>query len=393
MRTLMAIALLLVMNLSAYADPVHEKIFQQTDSVICITAGQEYDVQQPDGSMGKEMRWGMFSGFIFKDNDGIWVLTAGHIEHQGEGPPIKKILAYFRQLDREPVELKMVGYDHRLDVALLKFANPKAAQGLPMSTLGSSAKLKIGQDIISIGFPSPLYKDTLTVGQVNSFLAGPNDVFSGSDQPQLIVHDGLINRGNSGSPILNTNGEVVGINVMLYPGAVYANPFTGEVSLINIYSVAIPIDDVKRLLPVLKKANGGEIQHSSVQMCFDYSSRFHEVDLKARNINKKPRVAGVMVTRVINDTLAAKVGFQPGDIILACDGKPVTLPADNSDSVLFELYRTFYLEADLKKKFDLKINRDGIEMTLPLLLSDPNPELPAVAPKPSDDSNNPEESK
>lgn len=295
--------------------------------------------------------WHHLSGFIFEDKDGKWVISAGHLVKKDKTEEIKKIIAYFHSKTKNPENLKLVGYDSRLDISLLKFVNQKAVKDLPALKLGSSNNLKTGQGVISIGHLSIL-KWTETSGEIVNLVTGINYKFK---QPQLIIHSSVINPGSSGSPLLNSQKEVVGVNVMLIYPLIKHNYFKYP-KLVNILSAAVPIDDIKSVLPRLKK--GGKVERQPVGMNFEYSSRFHKIDLRKWGIKKRPPIPGLMVYKLRPDSVEEKADFQLGDIILSCD--------DKVTENIGGLYRTIYFEHGFDELMKIKINRYGKEMIIDL---------------------------
>ena len=296
--------------------------------------------------------WVKCSGFIDKDSDGIWVLSAGHcvpehIDHL-RGPHV----AYFRaSLKKIPEEIEFVGYDRNMDCSLFRFKNPDALKDFPFSVLGSSKDLAVGQRVLVLGSPYPS-RFSQTMGWIS------NLNFIGfainSEQPQLIMHSAIVNPGNSGGPLVNAQGEVVGINVMI---------FTPPVAGATAVSLAVPIDDIKFLLPKLKL--GGQVEHQEVgSIAIAGSYNFHESDLEGLGVPLndlgRPAKEGLIVIGVKPETQTALSGLQVGDLIISCNGRE---PED-----LIDLFKMIYLKADPFEILKIKVERDGQKMIFPLLL-------------------------
>lgn len=135
-------------------------------------------------------------------------------------------------------EGKIMGIDVENDLALVYF-NP-GSEKLPTIPLGSSSELKVGQKVLAIGNPFA-FERTLTTGTVSG-LGRPIRNETGIIMQNMIQTDAAINPGNSGGPLLNTRGELIGVNTIIY------SPSGGSVGI----GFAIPIDTAKRVLPDLK---------------------------------------------------------------------------------------------------------------------------------------------
>ncbi len=162
------------------------------------------------------------SGFIISE-DG-YVVTNYHVV---QGASKLTVMLY----DGTEYEAAVVGYDSANDMAVLKVQ----AAGLPCVKLGSSADLIVGDQVVAIGNPLGELTNTLTVGYVS---ATDRDISTGGALINMIQTDAAINSGNSGGPLFNMKGEVVGITTAKYSGT------TGSGAAIEGISFAIPIDDV-----------------------------------------------------------------------------------------------------------------------------------------------------
>lgn len=177
----------------------------------------------------------LLSGFAIKDN---YVVTAGHIRDGAY--VINKITVYFN--NDQVADYNLRGYDSKLDVAVLapKYASFKYKGSV--AELGKSSELKVGQTVIALGAPIGERK-TFSEGPINNLEVGsdyPGKINASFTQKQLIMHHADIDAGNSGGPLLNTDGEVVGINIMILRNY-------------NSWMLAVPIDDAKIILDDLKK--------------------------------------------------------------------------------------------------------------------------------------------
>jgi serine protease Do len=228
---------------------------------------------------------GLGTGFII-DRDGF-IVTNNHVV--ADANEIKVVLK-----DKREFDAKVVGRDPQTDLALIKI---EAKEELPTVRLGSSDKLQVGEWVAAIGSPFGL-EQTLTVGIVSAkgrvIGSGPYDDF--------IQTDASINPGNSGGPLVNMNGEVVGINTAIIAGG-------------QGIGFAIPIDLANNIIEQLK--TNGEVTRGWLGITIQ--------DLKgdlAEYYNLKDK-NGVLVAEVIPGDPADKAGIKPHDIIIDVNGEKV----------------------------------------------------------------------
>ncbi len=228
------------------------------------------------------------SGFVI-DPDG-YILTNYHVIKGAD-----EIIVSFSE--DEKYKAKIVGKDKKTDLALLKI---KAGKKLPYLTLGDSDKIKIGSWVIAIGNPFGL-SHTVTHGIISAkgrvIGVGPYDNFLQTDAP--------INPGNSGGPLLDLNGEVIGINTAIFTK-------TGQSAGIGF---AIPSNLAKTVVAQLKTKGkvvrgwlGVKIQKVTPAIAKSFGL-------------KKPE--GALIAQVLKHTPAERAGLRPGDIIVEYDGKKV----------------------------------------------------------------------
>ncbi|MCC6558975.1 MAG: Do family serine endopeptidase [Polyangiaceae bacterium] len=237
----------------------------------------------PRDRMQKQSALG--SGFLIDPNG--YVVTNEHVVHDADAVRVR--LADDREFDAD-----VVGRDPKLDLALLKL---KGASGLPVSPLGSSEALRVGEHVLAVGNPFGL-GHTVTLGIVSAKArtigAGPYDDF--------IQTDASINPGNSGGPLFNWRGEVVGINTAIRAGA-------------NGIGFAIPVDALKDVLPQLR--DKGYVQRGKLGLMFQPITR----DLATALGLDAPK--GALVAEVQPDGPAARAGIKPGDVIVDVNGAPI----------------------------------------------------------------------
>jgi len=201
-----------------------------------------------------------------------------------------------RMTDRREYPAKVIGLDRKSDVAVLKIEGKQ----LPVVKLGDPSKLRPGEWVLAIGSPFT-FENSVTAGIVSA----TGRSMPGEDLVGFIQTDVAVNPGNSGGPLFNLNGEVVGINSQIYSRS------GGYMGL----SFAIPIDlanNVRQQLVSTGKVTRGRI---GVQI--------QEVDAKMADAFELDRPRGALVGQVIDGGPAQKAGVKTGDVILSVDGKVV----------------------------------------------------------------------
>ena len=206
-----------------------------------------------------------------------------------------------RLADRRELEARVVGFDLLSDIALVKVE----AGALQPVRLGDPAKLRAGEWVAAIGSPFGLER-SLTAGIVSALARTlPEESFVA-----FIQTDVAVNPGNSGGPLLNLRGEVVGVTSAFY------SETGGYVGL----SFAIPIDvamDVAAKLRAHGKVTRGRI-----------GVRLQEVSAELARALSLPRASGALVVEVFKGSAAERAALQPGDVVLRFAGKPVQSDAD-----------------------------------------------------------------
>ena len=232
---------------------------------------------------------GVGSGFVIS-SDG-YILTNNHVVDEANQIKIK--LA-----DGKEYDAKVVGRDPKTDLALLKAEGVSSLQSLQ---LGDSDSLKVGSWVVAIGSPFGL-EQTVTAGIVSAkgrvIGSGPYDNF--------IQTDASINPGNSGGPLLNTEGEVIGINTAIFSQS------GGNVGI----GFAIPVNMAKEVVPQLKDkghVTRGWLGVGIQKMTPELAKSFGLKDEK-----------GALVSQVVKDGPADKCGIETGDVIIEFDGKKVS---------------------------------------------------------------------
>ena len=231
------------------------------------------------------------SGFIL--NEEGYVVTNYHVV---EGKGILTVVL----TDGREYSAKLVGCDETNDVALLKIE----AENLKAVTLGSSTDLIVGDQVVAIGNPLGELTSTLTVGYIS---AKERDVNTDGFAINMLQTDAAINSGNSGGPLFNMRGEVIGITTAKYSGT------SSSGATIEGVGFAIPIDDVSGLLSDL--ATYGYVTGAYLGVSVS------DMDAAAANYYGMP--VGAYVQKVEKGFAAERAGIQPKDIITSIGGIPV----------------------------------------------------------------------
>ncbi|CAM2158106.1 DegQ family serine endoprotease [Paraburkholderia tropica] len=244
----------------------------------------------PDGGNDSEQSSGVGSGFIMT-NDG-YVMTNAHVVDDADS-------IYVTLTDKREFKAKLIGVDDRTDVAVVKIQ----ATNLPAVTVGDSNKVRVGEWVVAIGSPFGL-ENTVTAGIVS---AKGRDT---GDYLPFIQTDVAVNPGNSGGPLINMQGEVIGINSQIYSRT---GGFMG-------ISFAIPIDEAMRVADQLKTS--GKVTRGRIAVAIG------EVTKDVADSLGLPKAQGALVSSVEPGGPADKAGIQPGDIILKFNGVNVETATD-----------------------------------------------------------------
>jgi serine protease Do len=259
------------------------------------------------------------SGFIV-DTSGI-VVTNNHVI--ADADEINVIMN-----DGTKIKAELVGVDKKTDLAVLKF---KPAKPLTAVKFGDSDKLRLGEWVIAIGNPFSL-GGTVTAGIVS---ARNRDISSGP-YDNYIQTDAAINRGNSGGPLFNLDGEVIGVNTLII------SPTGGSIGI----GFAVPSKTVAGVVDQLRQF--GELRRGWLGV------RIQQVtDEIAESLNIKPP-RGALIAGVDDKGPAKPAGIEPGDVVVKFDGKDIKEPKDLSRMVA---------DTAVDKEVDVVVIRKGAEET------------------------------
>jgi serine protease Do len=292
-------------------------------SVVFIKSGRKARVQQPQIQLppgfeqffprgqfqqpGQDFQESAGSGFIVS-KDG-YILTNNHVVDGSDQVTV-------RLLDRREFKAKVVGTDPSTDLAVLKID----ANNLTPAPLGSSDAARVGEWVLAVG--NPLGENltfTVTSGIISAkgrSLALPNT--SDRSIQDFIQTDAAINPGNSGGPLVSVRGEVIGVN----------SAIESQTGFYSGYGFAIPIDLARRVMDQI--ISGGRVHRAALGITVKDASPNDAAYVGL------PDIRGVVVQDYGNESSPArKAGLEPGDIIVAVDGKPVEYVGQLQQQIAF----------------------------------------------------------
>ena len=296
-------------------------------------------------------RGGTGSGFFY-DRAGH-IVTNYHVVEDAE--EVRVTLADGRDLPAE-----VVGSDPSNDLAVLKV--DLAVEEVPVATVGDSTALYVGQFVIAIGNPFGLER-TLTVGVVSSLgrvIDSPNERFIG----EVIQTDAPINPGNSGGPLLNLQGEVVGVNsAILSPSGASAG-----------IGFAVPARTVKRVIPALIK--DGRYPHPALGVS-PLALTPQRIEVLKDAGMEVPTEHGVLIVEVVPGGPAARAGLRGtqqevrhGNLVVPVGGDIITEINDQSIETERDLIVYLETQTEVGQTVKVTIIRDGRKQTLPVKLGE-----------------------
>jgi len=280
------------------------------------------------GTYNREVK-GLGSGYIISP-DG-YIVTNDHVA--GNATEITVTLTDGRSYDA-----KVIGTDLASDICLIKIDG----DDLPYVKMGNSEDVIIGEWVIALGNPFGLFelndKPTVTVGVISA--TGMNlEPINDRYYINMLQTDAAINGGNSGGPLVNSIGEVIGMNTLIFT----AGGTSGSIGL----GFAIPINKVKSIIDELK-------ENGKVDRDFEIGMRIQSIDEGIARYYHLENVKGVIVTKVYPNTPALNAGIEVGDIILEIEGYKI-----NDENTIFSVFHEFRTGQTIT----LKIIRDEKEIT------------------------------
>jgi len=279
------------------------------------------------GSYNQKVQ-GLGSGYIISP-DG-YIVTNDHVA--GNASEITVTMT-----DGTHHEAKLIGSDPVSDICLLKIDG----DNLPYVELGNSDDVIIGEWVIALGNPFGLFelndKPTVTVGVISA--TGMNlEPINDRYYLNMIQTDAAINGGNSGGALVNSIGQVIGMNTLIYT----AGGVQGNIGL----GFAIPVNKIKRIVTELK-------QSGKIDRDFQIGMSIQSIDSGIANYYNLKSSKGVIVTKIVPNTPADLAGLKPGDIITEIEGYKI-----NDEKTIFGVFQEFRTGQEIT----VKIVRDNSEL-------------------------------
>jgi serine protease Do len=276
------------------------------------------------------------TGFII-ESDGL-ILTNYHVVQNADS-----VYVHVENNDDKTFEAKVIGGDQRTDIALLKI---DAHKKLPTVEFGDSDKTEVGEWVGAFGNPYG-HEFSMSKGIISAKGRKIRDL----NAVPFLQTDASINPGNSGGPLVNTKGEVIGVNSAIDARA-------------QGIGFAIPIDHVKSILPQLKKS--GKVLRGYAGVQLDNISR------RAQAILQIPTSDGALIMGVLESGPADKAGIKAYDVITKFEGQNITSAEDLSDAIK---------DFPIGKSAKVEILRQGKKLTASLLIDNPPDERAFRSPR------------
>ncbi|OAA83611.1 S1C family serine protease [Clostridium ljungdahlii] len=299
------------------------KTASQSSDIFGFSGNSQSDESQSNGSSSDSQDDGMGSGIII--NEDGYILTNYHVIESAE-----KVSVIFN--NKKEATAKVVNYDAGLDLAIIKVTTNEKMPAV--AELGDSKNLQVGDSVVAIG--NPLGKELLGTVTTGVISATNRDIKVGNNTQDYLQTDAAINPGNSGGALVNSAGQVIGINSAKIGG-----------SGVEGIGFAIPIDTVKPKLsgllkPILKLGIAGRDINSQLSQAYNVPE-------------------GVYVAEVQEFSAAEKCGLKVGDVIQKFDGKSVKSISDIND------IKATHKSGDT---VEIVVNRNGSNKTLNLTLTE-----------------------
>ena len=266
------------------------------------------------------------SGFIVS-NDG-YVVTNEHVA--GESTLVRCVL-----YNKEEFDAEVVGVDKYTDVAVLKLKSDR--KDFPKVTLASSKNLEAGQTVLALGSPQGLARSVSMgiISVTDRYLGGRDESFAPYNN--WIQTDAAINPGNSGGPLVNLNGQVIGVNARRLGGA-------------DNVGFAIPIDIAKQVMEQIVKT--GQVTRSNIGVTFQ----------ETMSKTDDPKQQGVVIADVDPLSGGAEAGLLPGDVMLSVDGAATNARFEED----LPAVRKLIADLPIDKAVLVKVQRGDEEKDIPV---------------------------
>ncbi|HOK40746.1 MAG TPA: DegQ family serine endoprotease [bacterium] len=255
-----------------------------------------------------------------------YILTNNHVIKDADEIKVKLS-------NNSEYKAKVIGTDPRTEIAVIKIEG----KNLPYAKLGDSSKLEIGEWVIAIGNPFGL-SYTVTAGIISA--TGRSNI-GVADYEDFIQTDAPINRGNSGGPMINLNGDVVGINTAIF------SQTGGNLGI----GFAVPINMAKKIM--IDLIEKGKVVRGYLGVMIQ------DIDKTIAKQFKLPDVNGVLISQVTPNSPADKAGLKRGDVIIEFDGVKIT----NTSQL-----RNLVANSKINTNVNIKIIRDGKEKSLSIYI-------------------------
>jgi len=278
------------------------------------------------------------SGFIITWQGKKYLLTNEHVVTGAED-----IRLTFS--DSTTYQAEVIGKDEMIDVAVLEITKGENPQNLPSIELGNPENTPVGAWVVAIGNPEG-FENTVTAGVLsakNRTIPKPSGEGSYQD---LLQTDAAINPGNSGGPLVNTSGEVIGINTAIIRRSQQGVPLTG-------LNFAVSIDSVKQVLGEL--VSTGQVTRAWLGVVFQELN-----PSMAQKFEVEPGV-GVLISEVMEGDPADKAGLEAGDVITEVNGKTITSDTQFQQEIMYR---------SVGEEITLTFLRDGKEHTATVKLGE-----------------------
>ena len=313
-----------------------ELLQQQVPEILRRFFGNQVIIPQQQGPQEKTAYGSAF--FISKDG---YLLTNRHVIDDASRITITLN-------DRRELDATLVGSDERTDIALLKVNGAS----FPELKIGDSNQLKVGEPVLAIGSPFG-FDYSASAGIVSA----KSRNMSGETSVPFIQTDAALNPGNTGGPLFNQRGEVVGVNSRIFSGT------GGYMGL----SFSIPIDVAMDVVQQLK--TNGKVTRSYLGVMLQ------DIDRNLADAYKLPKPEGSLINQVSPKSPAEKAGLKPGDVILKLDGNSISRTSD----LIYRLNRIAP-----NQTIQLEVLRDDKIRTISATLGTAPDDTPAA-----EDKNNP----
>ena len=305
--------------------------------------------QLPRQDVPKEHKEQSLGSGVIVSEDG-YIVTNNHVIEKAQ--EIKVLLG-----DKRDFKAKLIGADPKTDIAVIKIE----ARGLPALPWGDANKLKVGELVFAIGNPFGL-NQTVTMGVISA--VGRANVGI-ADYEDFIQTDAAINPGNSGGALLNTRGELVGINTAIlsrtggYQGIGFAVPSSMARQV---------MDSLVKYKKVVRGWLGVSIQEVTSELAEEFGVK---------------KLKGALVSRVMKGSPADKAGIRQGDVILQFNGKDV----EDTGHL-----RNMVSQTPIASKVKIRLLRQKKELEVEVVVSELPKKLAEASPSPDEESGNHEES-